>query len=74
MDKYEYKIHFGYGIENEGTKEQRIIPLVGRSLRDLENQARYFKLRLRREDYVSLQDIEDFADEVEFDIHGDDSQ
>ena len=43
MDKYEYKIHFGYGIENEGTEEQRIIPLVGRSLRDLENQARYFR-------------------------------
>ena len=63
------KIHFGYVIFDEGKKSQQIRVLTAASELGLENQARYFGLRLRGADYVmSYQDLEDYDEEIEWEL------
>lgn len=53
------KIHWGYIVD-----DGQIRVLIATSLEGLEAQARLLNARLRREDYCSVEDIDEFADEA----------
>jgi hypothetical protein len=58
-------IHFGYVVFDEGTPEQSVRVLIAQSLEGLEAQAYNFGKRLRREDWVRVEDLEDYdAEEI----------
>ena len=63
------KIHWGYGIDNEGKDNEKIVVLVSTSLEGLEAQAEYGNLRLRGEDYASIEDIESVEEEMISDLN-----
>ena len=63
------KIHWGYGIDNEGKDNEKIVVLVSTSLEGLEAQAEYGNLRLRGEDYASIEDIESIEEEMISDLN-----
>jgi hypothetical protein len=57
-------IHFGHVVFNEGTGNEQVRVLVAASLEGLEAQATIFGVRLRNEDYVFTEDLEDYDLEV----------
>ena len=65
------KIWFAYAIEDEGTENQRGRVFLALSEEGLYEQARYFKMRIRMPDYTTLRDIEEFGDEIRWDLEGD---
>lgn len=58
------KIHYGYIMMDEGTPNQQVRVLLATTLEGLETQAKYFGARLRRDDYCSVVDIDEFAQEI----------
>jgi len=64
------KIWFAYAIEDEGTENQRVRVFLSLSEEGLYEQAKYFKVRMRMEDYTTLRDIEEFGDEIHWDLEG----
>ena len=65
------KIWFAYAIEDEGTENQRVRVFLSLSEEGLYEQAKYFKVRMRMPDYTTLMDIEEFGDEIHWDLEGD---
>ena len=61
-------IHWGYVIQNEGTENQQVRVLVGTTQEGLENQARYLGLRLRSDDYTDYESLQDWEQEVEWEL------
>ena len=65
------RIWFAYAIEDEGTENQRGRVFLALTEEGLYQQARYFKMRLRGGDYTTLRDIEEFVDEICWELEGD---
>ena len=65
------KIWFAYAIEDEGTENQRVRVFLSFSEEGLYEQAKYFKVRMRMPDYTTLRDMEEFDDEIHWDLEGD---
>ncbi len=65
------KIWFAYAIEDEGTENQRVRVFLSLSEEGLYEQAKYFKVRMRMPDYTTLRDMEEFDDEIHWDLEGD---
>jgi hypothetical protein len=69
MNRYS-RIYWGYGIEHEGTDRQQVRVLVASSQEGLENQARYFGLTLRGDNWSTVEDIYEFDTEIEQELNG----
>lgn len=65
------KIWFAYAIEDEGTENQRVRVFLSLSEEGLYEQAKYFKVRMRMPDYTTLRNIEEFGDEIHWEIADD---
>ena len=65
------KIWFAYAIEDEGTENQRVRVFLSLSEEGLYEQAKFFKVRMRMPDYTTLRDMEEFGDEIHWDLEGD---
>jgi hypothetical protein len=65
------KIWFAYAIEDEGTENQRVRVFLSLSEEGLYEQAKYFKVRMRMPDYTTLRDMQEFDDEIHWDLEGD---
>ena len=65
------RIWFAYAIEDEGTENQRGRVFLALTEEGLYQQARYFKMRLRGGDYTTLWNIEEFGDEIHWEIADD---
>ena len=65
------KIWFAWAIEDEGTENQRGRVFLALTEEGLYQQAKYFKMRLRGGDYTTLRDIEEFVDEISWELEGD---
>ena len=65
------KIWYAYAIEDEGTENQRVRVFLSLSEEGLYEQAKYFKVRMRMPDYTTLRDMQEFDDEIHWDLEGD---
>ena len=65
------RIWFAYAIENEYENNQRVRIFLALTEEGLYEQAKFFKVRMRMPDYTTLRDIEEFGDEIRWDLEGD---
>ena len=69
MNRYS-RIYWGYEIEHEGTDKQQVRVFVASSQKGLENQARYFGITLRGDNWSTIEDIYEFDIEIENELNG----
>lgn len=65
------RIWFAYAIDDEGTENQRVRVFLSLTEEGLYKQAKYFKVRMRCVDFTTLRNIEEFDDEIHWDLEGD---